>query len=169
MMLDIDFIKKLSKVIEDNELSEIEISDEKSSIRIVKQERSGYINATDRENGNIAIANTIPPNISQDATPPSQNAENDTQKQSGNIEIDYKNHPGALKSPMVGIFYKSPEPGAKPFVSEGDFVNEGDALFIIEAMKTMNQIKAQKNGKVLKILAQDGNPVEFGEALVVIE
>jgi len=77
--------------------------------------------------------------------------------------------PGAVKSPMVGTAFLSPEPGAPDFVKTGDEVKEGDTLLLIEAMKTFNQIRAPKNGKVVQILVVNGQPVEYGEVLVVLE
>ena len=78
-------------------------------------------------------------------------------------------HPGAVPSPMVGTAYRAPEPGAPPFVEIGSKVSEGQTLLIIEAMKTMNHIPAPRAGTVTQILVEDGQPVEFGEPLVVIE
>jgi acetyl-CoA carboxylase biotin carboxyl carrier protein len=82
---------------------------------------------------------------------------------------DAESHPGVVKSPMVGTVYVSPEPGAKPFVTEGDSVREGQTLFVIEAMKTMNAIPAPRAGTVRRILVEDAQPVEFGEPLLIIE
>ncbi|MDO9459854.1 MAG: acetyl-CoA carboxylase biotin carboxyl carrier protein [Alphaproteobacteria bacterium] len=78
-------------------------------------------------------------------------------------------HPGAVTSPMVGTVYLAPEPGATPFVAVGDAVETGQTLFIIEAMKTMNPIAAPRSGKVVRVLVKDGQPVEFGEPLAIIE
>jgi acetyl-CoA carboxylase biotin carboxyl carrier protein len=78
-------------------------------------------------------------------------------------------HPGAVVSPMVGSAYRSPSPGAKAFVDVGSHVKAGDVLLIIEAMKTMNQIPAPRAGTVVKILFEDGQPVEYGEPLMIIE
>jgi acetyl-CoA carboxylase biotin carboxyl carrier protein len=85
------------------------------------------------------------------------------------VASDPSKHPGAVKSPMVGTAYRSPEPGAPPFIEVGTRVNQGDTLLIIEAMKTMNQIPATHSGKVTMILIENGQPVEFGEPLVIIE
>ena len=82
---------------------------------------------------------------------------------------DPAKHPGAVKSPMVGTAYRSPEPGAAVFVDIGSRVAAGDPLLIIEAMKTMNQIPAPKAGVVTAILFENGHPVEFGEPLMIIE
>jgi acetyl-CoA carboxylase biotin carboxyl carrier protein len=78
-------------------------------------------------------------------------------------------HQGAITSPMVGTVYTAPEPGATDFVSEGDMVKAGQTLFIVEAMKVMNPITAASAGKVTKILVQNAQPIEFGEALAIIE
>jgi len=83
--------------------------------------------------------------------------------------IDHTKHPGVVTSPMVGTAYVAPEPGAKPFVEVGTAVKTGQTLLIIEAMKTMNQIPAPRDGTVTRILFEDGQPVEFGEALMIIE
>ena len=82
---------------------------------------------------------------------------------------DLAKHPGAVPSPMVGTAYWSPEPGAKPFIDVGSKVSAGQTLLIIEAMKTMNQIPSPRAGTVTQILVEDGQPVEFGEPLVIIE
>ena len=82
---------------------------------------------------------------------------------------DVANHPGAVKSPMVGTAYRAPEPGAGPFVEVGSRVTQGQTLLIIEAMKTMNHIPAPKSGTVTQVLVENGQPVEFGEPLFVIE
>lgn len=82
---------------------------------------------------------------------------------------DPSKHPGAVKSPMVGTAYRSPEPGAPTFIEVGSKVSQGETLLIIEAMKTMNQIPSTKSGTVTAILFENGQPVEFGEALVIIE
>ena len=84
-------------------------------------------------------------------------------------EEDPADHPGAVKSPMVGTVYTAPEPDAPAFVSEGDRVNQGQTILIVEAMKVMNPITAPKTGTVVKILVQNAQPVEFGEALVIVE
>ncbi len=79
------------------------------------------------------------------------------------------NHPGAVTSPMVGTVYTAAEPGSPPFVKKGDSVKAGDTLVIIEAMKVMNPIKADRGGTVTQVLVENGQPVEYGDVLVVIE
>ncbi|MEX2127061.1 MAG: biotin/lipoyl-containing protein, partial [Xanthobacteraceae bacterium] len=78
-------------------------------------------------------------------------------------------HPGLVTSPMVGTAYLAPEPGAKPFIEEGSEVTAGQTLVIVEAMKTMNAIPAPRAGKVTRIMVEDGQPVEFGEPLLILE
>ena len=82
---------------------------------------------------------------------------------------DAGKHPGAVTSPMVGTAYLAPSPGAKNFVEVGTRVKAGDTVLIIEAMKTMNQIPAPRSGIVTQILVEDGQPVEFGEAMLIVE
>ena len=82
---------------------------------------------------------------------------------------DLSKHPGAVISPMVGTAYWAPEPGAKPFIEVGSKVSVGQTLLIIEAMKTMNQIPSPRAGTVTQIVIEDGQPVEYGEPLVIIE
>jgi acetyl-CoA carboxylase biotin carboxyl carrier protein len=88
---------------------------------------------------------------------------------SSSSTADPAKHPGAVPSPMVGTAYWAPEPGAKPFIEVGTKVSAGQTLLIIEAMKTMNQIPSPRAGTVTQILVEDGQPVEFGEPLVIIE
>jgi acetyl-CoA carboxylase biotin carboxyl carrier protein len=83
--------------------------------------------------------------------------------------IDLAKHPGVVTSPMVGTAYRAPAPGAKPFVDIGSTVKAGDALLVVEAMKTMNQITALRAGTVVQILFENGQPVEYGEPLMIIE
>lgn len=78
-------------------------------------------------------------------------------------------HPGAVTSPMVGTAYMAPEPGAEPFVKVGDTVAEGQTLLLIEAMKTMNPIRAPRSGRIVQIFAQNASPVEYGEVLLILE
>ena len=83
--------------------------------------------------------------------------------------VDYSNNPNAIKSPMVGVVYLSSNPNSPNYVKVGDSVNEGDTLCLIEAMKTFNPVKAPRAGKVAKILVETGDPIEYGEPLIVIE
>lgn len=84
-------------------------------------------------------------------------------------ETDLAAHPGAVTSPVVGTAYRAPEPGAAPFVEIGSDIDKGETIMIIEAMKTMNQIPAPRSGTVTAILIEDGDPVEYGQPLIIIE
>ena len=88
---------------------------------------------------------------------------------SAEVPLNPADHPGAVNSPMVGTVYTAPEPNAPAFISEGDSVSQGQTTLIVEAMKVMNPITAPKAGTVMKIFVQNAQPVEFGEALIIIE
>lgn len=139
-------IRELAELLNDTGLTEIEI--EKSGLK-VRVARAVTVAA------NVPQAPVFAP-VSGSAVPAATPA-------------DPAKHPGAVKSPMVGTAYRSPDPKAPPFVEVGSKVQQGDALAIIEAMKTMNQIPAPRAGTVTAILFENGQPVEFGEPLVIIE
>lgn len=149
MKIDSDAINKLAELLNENDLSEIEVTDGEQSIRVSK-------------GGSVIAAPAAAPisMVSDPATPGQASTSTDTTAHS---------HPGAVTSPMVGTAYMQPEPGAASFVSKGATVQAGDTLVIIEAMKVMNPIKADKSGTVTQILIEDGQPVEFGDVLMVIE
>jgi acetyl-CoA carboxylase biotin carboxyl carrier protein len=142
-------IRDLADLLNKTGLSEIEI--EKSGLK-VRVARTVTVQA--------AVAGPAPAAAAPAAAAPA------AAKPAGN---DPAKHPGAVKSPMVGTCYRSPEPGAPAFIDIGSRVSQGDTLLIIEAMKTMNQIPAPHAGKVTAILVENGQPVEFGEPLVIIE
>ena len=110
---------------------------------------------------NISIAASMPANFQPAASAPARRRRVDA--------ADVAKHPGVVPSPMVGTAYWASEPGAKPFIEVGSKVSVGQTLLIIEAMKTMNQIPSTRAGTVTQILVEDGQPVEFGEPLVIIE
>jgi acetyl-CoA carboxylase biotin carboxyl carrier protein len=138
-------IRDLAELLNETGLSEIEI--EKSGLK-VRVARVVSIQSA------VAAAPAA-----QAAAPPAAKA----------AATDPSKHPGVVKSPMVGTAYRAPEPGAPTFIEVGARVSQGDTLLIIEAMKTMNQIPAPHAGKVTAILFENGQPVEFGEPLVIIE
>jgi acetyl-CoA carboxylase biotin carboxyl carrier protein len=145
-----ELIRELAELLNETGLSEIEI--EKSGLKI-------------RVARNVTIAASAPlpmPSAVPGGTPAARPA-------AASEAVDLSKHPGAVKSPMVGTAYRSSEPGAAPFVEVGSRVSAGDPLLIIEAMKTMNQIPAPKAGTVSAILFENGQPVEYGEPLVIIE
>lgn len=107
-------------------------------------------------------------NNTADITPQTNDKAKLEKENTANEELS-SNHPGAIKSPMVGTAYSSPEPGKEPFIKLGDQIKIGQPLLIIEAMKVMNTINAEKNGKVTYIGFEDGQPIEFEQLLVIIE
>ena len=156
LSIDLDEIRKLAELVQETELSEIEIEEDDLRIRV---SRSG---------GQMVQAVAAAPA----ALPPAANqavAAAPIEAASSAGGTDLESHPGAVKSPMVGTVYLQPEPSAPKFVSVGDKVAAGDTLMIIEAMKVMNPIKAPSAGTVTQVLVEDAAPVEFDEVLVVIE
>jgi acetyl-CoA carboxylase biotin carboxyl carrier protein len=139
-------IRELALLLDETSLTEIEI--ERAGLRL-------------RVARNISIAASMPANYQPAASAPPAAAPADI--------ADIAAHPGAVPSPMVGTAYWASEPGAKPFIEVGSKVSVGQTLLIIEAMKTMNQIPSTRAGTVTQILVEDGQPVEFGEPLVIIE
>lgn len=147
-----EMIRDLAELLNETGLSEIEI--EKSGLRI-RVARQLAVTAVAAPAAMHAAPASAAPAAAVAAAPDTGN--------------DYSKHPGAVKSPMVGTAYRAPEPGAAPFIEIGKRVAAGEPLLIIEAMKTMNQIPAPKAGTVSAILFENGQPVEFGEPLVIIE
>jgi acetyl-CoA carboxylase biotin carboxyl carrier protein len=141
-------IRELAKLLDETGLTEIEVQRDGALIRVARNLRAAagraptpHSTAADAQ----AAATTVPT-----VAEPSQ-------------------HPGLVASPMVGTAYLGPAPGARPFVEVGSQVKSGETLIIIEAMKTMNQIPAPRSGTVIQILVEDGQPVEYGEPLMIIE
>ncbi len=142
--IDPDTIRALAAVLAETGLTEIEIADKDSRIRVVRG-GGGATTTVLTQAAPAPLAAAVP--VTQEAAVP----------------------PGAVLSPMVGVVYLGPEPGAPPYVTVGQQVAAGQTLLLIEAMKTFNQIKAPKAGTVTAVLVQSGAPVEYGEALIVLE
>jgi acetyl-CoA carboxylase biotin carboxyl carrier protein len=138
-----DMVRSLAKLLDETGLTEIEIEEAGRRVRVAR----------------------AAPGVTYAAAP----AAPAPRLQAADGPLDPAAHPGVVLSPMVGSAYRSPEPGAKPFVDVGSRVETGDTLLIIEAMKTLNQIPATRAGTVTQILFEDGQPVEFGESLMIIE
>lgn len=151
MKIDAKAIKELADLLDETGLTEVEVAEGDKVIRVSK-------GATIVAGGGVAADFIMP----SDPTLPQQ-ANMDAP---ANIATS---HPGAVKSPMVGTVYLQGEPGAPSFVQKGAQVKAGDTLVIIEAMKVMNPIKAEKAGTVTQVLVENGQPIEFGEVLMVIE
>jgi acetyl-CoA carboxylase biotin carboxyl carrier protein len=144
-IVDRDLIRELTKLLEETGLTEIEIEQDGQRVRVAR--------------------NGAPASVGPRAPAPAPQVVT----QSVAAPLDPAKHPGVVNSPMVGTAYAAPEPGAKPFIEIGSRVKAGDTLLVVEAMKTMNQIPAPRAGTVMQVLFEDGQPVEFGEPLVIIE
>ncbi|AJR00920.1 biotin carboxyl carrier protein of acetyl-CoA carboxylase [Hafnia paralvei ATCC 29927] len=153
--MDIRKIKKLIELVEESGISELEISEGEESVRISRAPAAGSMPMMQPYYA-AAPAQAAAPVAAAPAAAPAAEA---PAAISGHI----------VRSPMVGTFYRTPSPDAKSFVEVGQKVNAGDPLCIVEAMKMMNQIEADKSGVVKAILVENGQPVEFDEPLVVIE
>ena len=143
--IDNDAIRQLAELLDDTNLTEIEVAAGDNRIRVARQ---GTM---------VAAAPAVTP-AAPAASAPAVAAPSDA-----------ASHPGAVKSPMVGVVYFAPEPGAAPFISVGASIAEGQTLMLIEAMKPFNPIRAPKSGKITQIIATAGHPVEYDEPLVIIE
>lgn len=154
---DIAFIQALAELLRENDLTEIEVSreygeDEALNVRVTRQVQAAVAQAPLQIAAPAAPAASAP---AQSAPPPSV--------------ADPAEDPGVVPSPMVGTAYLQAEPGSPAFVKVGDSVTEGQTILIIEAMKTMNQIAAPRAGRIKRILVTDGQPVEFGAPLMILE
>jgi len=151
--MDIRKVKKLMELLEESGMAEIEIKEGEESVKI---SRYGASPAPSLLPAQSLVPQQPVSTPAPVATSPVVPAENQTSGQS-------------IVSPMVGTFYSAPSPTAKPFVTIGQKINQGDTVGIIEAMKIMNQIEADQSGTVTEILIKDGEAVEFGQPLIVIE
>ncbi|MBI1239669.1 MAG: acetyl-CoA carboxylase, biotin carboxyl carrier protein [Alphaproteobacteria bacterium] len=138
-------VRELARLLQEHDLSEIEIERQDYRVRVARLMTPA----------GGAVFHHSP---SEAAPPPAPTK-----------SIDPANHPGGVHSPMVGTVYVAPQPGAPAFVKLGDSVSEGQTLLIVEAMKTMNPILSPRAGRIARILVSDGQPVEFGETLMIIE
>ena len=155
--MDIRKIKKLIELLEESGIAEIEIKEGEEAVRISRMGApgAGTVPATQ-------VVHTAAPTASIPPLQPAALAE-------GAAAAKPKPNEHVITAPMVGTFYAAPSPGAKPFVEIGDEIKVGQVLCVIEAMKMMNQIEADKAGRITSIMARNGDPVEFGQPLFVIE
>ncbi len=160
--LDAEFVEKLAGILNDGELNEIEVKCEDFKIRLIKNPPCP--STVNYNNAPAAGAMLAPPMAVAPVAAAHAVAET-----TPDVSTDLADHAGAVKSPMVGTAYLSADPGAPNFIQVGDSVQKGQTLLIVEAMKTMNNISAPNAGKVIAILIGNEDPIEFGQALVVIE
>jgi len=158
--VDAELVRDLAKVLDDTGLTEIEVEYGELRLRLARTLSMGPPPPTQTH---VVHSAPAPSHVSlpAPAAPPPAAAPAPA--------ADAASHPGAVPSPMVGTAYLSPEPGASPFIKVGDTVNAGQTLMVVEAMKTFNPIPAPRAGKVTAILVSDAQPVEYGEALVILE
>jgi acetyl-CoA carboxylase biotin carboxyl carrier protein len=152
MQVDTDLVRQLAEMLNESDLSEIEVQDGVRRIVVKRKLAGSYAQAPAPQAAPVQQAAAVPAPL---PAPPA--------------EIAAANHPGAVKSPMVGTVYLSGEPGSKPFVQPGDTVGVGDTLLIVEAMKVMNPITATRAGTVRQVLVVDAQPVEYDQPLVIVE
>lgn len=153
MQVDTDMVRQLAALLDETRLTEIEVADGDRRIRVAR-----------------AVTMTAAPTVAAMAgVPAATGAATGSGAESTPAAQSPKDHPGAVKSPMVGTAYLSPSPEANPFIAIGDAVAVGDTLLIVEAMKVMNPIQATRPGKVAQILVESGQPVEFDQPLVIVE
>jgi acetyl-CoA carboxylase biotin carboxyl carrier protein len=157
MRVDTDLIRQLADLLTEKDLTEIEVEDSDRRVVVKRNTISKEMIAAMSRSAPAAAAPT------QAVAAPAPAAAAAVSEESS------ASHPGTIKSPMVGTVYLSSEPGSTPFVSPGSQVAAGDTLLIVEAMKVMNPITAPKAGTVKQILVQDAQPVEFDQALVIVE
>ncbi len=153
--LDKGLIRDLAQLLNETGLTEIEIEKDDLKVRVARHVAAPAAYA-------VGVPAAAPAASAGPGSAPGAPA-------AGPSGPDPANHPGCVKSPMVGTAYRSPEPGAAVFIDIGTRVTQGQTLLIIEAMKTMNHIPAPRSGVVKEILIENGQPVEFGEPLVIIE
>jgi acetyl-CoA carboxylase biotin carboxyl carrier protein len=155
--MDIRKVKKLIELLEESEVAEIEIHEGEESVRISRTPQVTAAVPQFIQAPQVAAPVPFP-------AAPAAAAEAETEPAGDAVPEGH-----TVNSPMVGTFYEAPSPGARPFVEIGQQVNIGDTLCIIEAMKMLNQIEADKAGKITAMLVENGQPVEFGQALFVID
>ncbi|MFT4184307.1 MAG: acetyl-CoA carboxylase biotin carboxyl carrier protein [Rhizobium sp.] len=151
--IDQALIRDLANILNDTDLTEIEVEQEDLRIRVSRAGATQYVQAPIAAPAAFAAPAAAVAPVAAAAAPAGKT----------------RNPDNVVSAPMVGTAYLSPAPGAAAFIQVGSVVKEGQTLLIIEAMKTMNQIPSPKSGTVTEILVQDGRPVEYGEALVIVE
>ncbi|MDO4184808.1 MAG: acetyl-CoA carboxylase biotin carboxyl carrier protein [Rhodospirillales bacterium] len=155
--LDTKIVSRLAAILKVNDLAELEFETENFRVSLVKSRTPQ------------AVASVAPAVTTAPVTPAVVTQAPAAVTVTETSAVDFASLPGCVKSPMVGVVYLSSDPNAANYVKIGDTVSEGDTVCLIEAMKTFNPVKANKGGKVTKILVESGDPVEYGEPLVVIE
>lgn len=161
---DYDLIRQLATILDETDLTEIEVEHDKLKIRVA---RTAPPPAAIMAGGPAWPYPAMPPMQAPGAAAPVAAPAAPTPGEAK--PADPASHPGTLNSPMVGTCYRAPDPNSRPYVEVGDTVRQGQTVLIVEAMKHMNQISAPRAGKVVAIFVENGQPVEYGEPLLIIE
>ena len=164
IQFDPEAIRALAQILRDTDLTEIELAEKDSRIRVARSHPPAAAAAP-----MAWPAGMMPMGPSQAAPFPAAEAAAPAAGAGAEAPPVDAKHPGLVASPMVGVAYLAPEPGAAPFITLGAQVAQGQTLLLIEAMKTFNQIKAPRAGTVTRILVESGTPVEYGEPLMIVE
>jgi len=152
--MDLDLIKKLVKIVDGSDVTELEIQEGELKIKIGKKYKNNFVNNLP---ANLPVVTEVISSAKIEQTV-KEKVEDTTQ--SNKFEI---------KSPIVGTFYRAPAPDADPYVQVGDIISKGAVLCIVEAMKLMNEIESDIDGKIVKIMVDNGKPVEYNQSLFIIE
>jgi acetyl-CoA carboxylase biotin carboxyl carrier protein len=152
--MDLRKIKKLIEMLQESDLNEIEVKEGEESVRINRKKESVI---------HTSAPLSVGQNLNQSSVPLPQTDSSEIEREQAAENLNH------ITSPMVGTFYRKPAPDKEPFIEVGQTVKKGDTVCIIEAMKMMNQVKSEFDGKVIAINIEDGDPVEFGQELISIE
>ena len=167
IQFDPEAIRALAQILKDTDLTEIELVEKDSRIRVARTPpAAAAAPAVSMAWPQAMMGGMMPNGMSGGVLPTGTPA---APVEAAPIEVPDAKHPGLIASPMVGVAYLAPEPGAAPFVTVGAKVVQGQTLLLIEAMKTFNQIRAPRAGTVTRILIETGTPVEYGEPLLIVE
>ncbi len=154
--MDLEYLEKILKIFDDSTLTELEIEEEGAKVRLARQKEAA-----------APMQFAMPPQFNYGAPPPPAQAQQSAPAAASNAAPAANQH--EVKSPIVGTMYRAPSPDADQYVQVGQHVDVGTTLCIIEAMKLMNEIESDAAGKIVKILVENGQPVEYGQTLFIIE
>ncbi len=164
MKTDLNYIKKLIKILDTSDLTEIEIEEEGTRLKVVKNRASAASGALPQY-----IQYAAPPMQMPQQTSPAESQQKESETPKAEPESKPTKNVMEVRSPIVGTFYRAPSPTADPYVQVGQDIKVGSVLCIIEAMKLMNEIESEVEGKVTKILVENGKPVEYNQVLFLVE
>jgi acetyl-CoA carboxylase biotin carboxyl carrier protein len=156
--MNLSYIKKIIKLVENSSIDELELEEEGTKIKVARNRNSGVFVQTTNA-GPMAVPQSVQPQIPHHTE--------SVQAAAPAVSMESKYH--EVRSPIVGTFYRAPSPDAEPYIEVGQKVQVGSVMCIVEAMKLMNEIESDCNGTVVKIIAENGKPVEYNQVLFLIE